>query len=134
MSTEALYKVTITTVAESRYIKKLSKRHKPSWSVTMAALVNMIERIDALLSTSKAHILNAVEGHRLVKIYFTIARSKQSAKASGHRCIVYLNDDSRQASILLVYSKHEISSPNETAKIREQIKSYHRPQAVLFNF
>lgn len=133
MSTDDRYKVEITSVAQKKYIKKLTKRHKSCWAITMIALQGVIERIEALLRTDRAEILHTTEGHRLIKVYFTIARSGQSAKASGHRCIAHIENKRRVAHILLVYSKHEISPPNETEKIRTQIKIGHPHLAELFN-
>ena len=124
-NTNALYEVVINTSAEKRYIKKLKKRHKNAWSITQKALISVIERFEASILTSRVEVLNAVEDHRLVKVYFTIAGSRKSAKASGHRCIVYLDEEAHKAQILLVYSKNEIGSPNETAKVRQQIKVDH---------
>ena len=133
MYSDDWYKVEITPAAHKRYIKKLKKRHKAHWDITLIALKEEIRRIEALLQTDKAEILHAVDGHRLIKIYFTIARSGQSAKASGHRCIVHLESKMRTARILLVYSKQELSSPNETSKIRSQIKADHPEMTNLFN-
>ena len=133
MYSDDWHKVEITPAAQRRHIKKLEKRHKTHWAVTLIALKEEIKRIEAFLQTDKAEILHAIDGHRLVKIYFTIARSGQSAKASGHRCIVHIEGKTKTASILLVYSKQELSSPNETGKIRAQIKKNHPETAALFN-
>ena len=134
MSSDSQYIVEVTSEAQKRYIKKLEKRHKNYWSVTFKALKEAIKRVESLLQTDKAEILKAVDGHRIVKVYFTIAGSKQSAKASGHRCIVHLDARTRIASILLVYSKKELSSPNETNKIRSQIKALYPQIVTLFNW
>ncbi len=133
MYSDDWYKIEITPAAYKRYIKKLAKRHKAHWDVTLIALKEEIKRIEAFLQTDKAEILHAVDGHRLVKIYFTVARSGKSAKASGHRCILYLESKTKTARILLVYSKQELSSPNETSKIRAQIKEDHPETTALFN-
>ena len=133
MYSDDWHKIEITPAAHKRYIKKLERRHKTHWGVTLIALKEEIKRIEALLQTDKAEILHAVAGHRLVKIYFTIARSGKSAKASGHRCIVHLESKTRTARVLLVYSKQELSSPNETSKMRAQIQADHPEAATLFN-
>ena len=133
MYADDLYKVEITPAAHKRYIKKLEKRHKNNWGVTLRALSEATKRIDALLLTDKAEAFHAIDGHRLVKIDFTIAGSGQSAKTSGHRCVVYLENKLKTAQLLLVYSKNEIGSPNETSKMRTQIKEDHPKIAALFN-
>ena len=133
MYSDDLYRIEITPAAEKRYIKKFEKRRKNKWGVALIALSEAAKRIDALLLTDKAEVLHAINGHRLVKIYFTIAGSGQSAKASGHRCIVYLENRLKTAQILLTYSKNEIGSPNETSKMRAQIRENHPEIVALFN-
>ena len=132
MYTDDHYQVEITPAAQRRYIKKLKKKHKSHWEVTLTSLKEETKRIEALLRTDKAEILHSVDGHRLIKIYFRIAGSKQSARASGYRCIVYLENRIRIAKILLAYSKNELGPPNETSKIRAQIKSDHPELASIF--
>ena len=126
------YQVEITPAAQRRYIKKFEKKHKSHWRVTLVSLKEEIKRIEALLLTDKAEILHATDGHRLIKIYFRMAGSKQSARASGHRCIVYLENRARVAKILLTYSKNELGPPNETSKIRQQIRADHPEIASIF--
>ena len=127
------YEVEVTSVAQKRWIKKLEKRHKSHWPTTLTALKESVKRVEELLKTDKAEIIHAVDGHRLIKIYFTVAKSGKSAKDSGHRCIVYLESKNNKAYILLVYSKSEISRPGETDKVRGQIKNYHPSVASLFS-
>ena len=126
------YQVEITPAAQRRYIKKFEKKHKGHWRVTLASLKEGIKRIEALLLTDKAEVLHATDSHRLIKIYFRMAGSKQSAKTSGHRCIVYLNNRARAAKILLAYSKNELGPSNETNKIRQQIRLDHPEIAGIF--
>ena len=126
------YQVEITPAAQRRYIKKLKKKYKSHWDVTLTSLKEATKRIEALLRTDKAEILHSTDGHRMVKIYFRIAGSKQSARASGHRCIVYLENRVRIAKILFAYSKNELGPPNETGKIRSQIRSDHPEIADIF--
>ena len=132
MYTDDWYQVEITPAGQRRYIRKLKKKLKGYWDVTLASLKEEAKRIEALLLTDKAEILHSTDGHRLIKIYFRIAGSKQSARASGHRCIVYLENRAKIAKILLVYSKNELGPPNETSKIRSQIKSDYPEIAGIF--
>ena len=133
MSVNKRYKIIITPAAELKYIKKLRKRHKSHWAMTFMALKKMTERIDGLLLTDKARLLNAVNGHKLIKIYFTIAGSNKSAKNSGHRCIIYIDEQTQEIQILLVYSKNEIGKHHENAKIKEHLKKDHAEMSKLFN-
>ena len=43
-------------------------------------------------------------------------------QTSGDRAIVYVDDSRRECQVLLVYSKNDISSPNETQKWQAMIR------------
>ena len=57
---------------------------------------------------------------------------KQSAKSSGNRLILYIDYKLRTVSILLLYGKNRIGSPNETAKWRAVIEKQY--SEIIENF
>jgi hypothetical protein len=69
---------------------------------------------------------------RYTSIVFAIAGMKQSAKSSGNRLILYIDYKLRTVSILLLYGKNRIGSPNETAKWRAVIEKQY-PE-IIENF
>ena len=136
MSSNGLYRVLPAKPEELpkvSYIKKLKKRHKSAWVITQKALIAEIERIDALLQKRKANVIKAINGHRLVKIEFTIAGSKKSTKASGHRSIVYVDNELGKAQILMAYHKNDLGGSKETASMKAHIKSAYPEIAKRFS-
>jgi hypothetical protein len=122
------YTVTIEHFAERHYIKSFQKKHKKYWDITLRAIVAEFERIDNLLLTDRAEIITSIATIKIIKAKFKIARSSESAKSSGNRCIVCVDEDKRQVSILLVYSKTDLGEGNETDKwktlVRENYPQY----------
>lgn len=111
------YEVLIEEYAKRHYIKVFKKKYKGSWDVTETAIIQVIRRIDNILGlTDKAEIIYDCKRKSLVKLDFKIAGTKESAKTSGNRAIVFVDHISRTCNVLLIYSKNEICSPNETQK------------------
>ena len=71
---------------------------------------------------------------KIVKLDFAVAGTRISPKASGNRCILYVDEDLRHVEILMAYSKNEIGPPNETAKWKTVVKSEHSEVAKRFVF
>src|SRR5258708_7640182 len=108
--------VEIGSFAERHFIKSFRKKYKINWDFTLRAIVAEFERIDTLLLTDKAETICDADDIKIIKTKFKIARSKESAKTSGNRCIVAWHDGQRRVVILLVYSKTDLSGRNETAE------------------
>lgn len=124
-SDENYYAVKTNVFAERHYIKVFKKKYKRAWDVTRKAIENEARRIDnVIVETDKAETIRAQNGNKLIKLYFKVAQTQQSALSSGNRAILFVNEERREAEFLLVYSKNQIGSPNETQKwqrvIREQ--------------
>lgn len=116
------YTVTIGKFAERHFIKSFQKKYKQHWNVTIRAIVAELERIDNFLLTDKAETIVSKDNIRIVKTRFKIAGSSESAKTSGNRCIVLVDTKSSKVSLLLVYSKTDIASSNETAWWKSMIR------------
>ena len=99
------YFVQFEAFSERHFIKSFQKKYKIQWDVTLRAIVAELERIDKLLLTDRAEIICGVGDVRIVKTKFKVARTKESAKTSGNRCIVAWHEDKRFVSVLLVYGK-----------------------------
>ncbi len=114
--------VQIEKFAESHFVKKFEKKYKQYWGVTLQAITAELERIDALLLTDKAETICDVDGIKIIKTKFRVVGTKESAKTSGNRCIVAWHDKKQFVSVLLVYSKTDINSHNETATWKNLVK------------
>jgi len=107
---------------ERHYVKKLAKRHEHYWDKTQNDIIDICKRIDKTLEYSRADPISSAGQYKLVKLDFSIEGSGVSPKNSGHRCILVVDEMLRSVRILLVYSKHEIGSPNETAKWKNVVR------------
>lgn len=122
MSMETLnYVVSFSAYSERYFIKKFAKKHKDKWASTKETIKFMCERIDTMLQTQRADLIQYTDDSKIVKLDFAIVQSHMSPKSSGNRCIIFVNERLHTAEILLVYSKNEIGPPNETQKWKEKI-------------
>ena len=116
------YSVRIESFAESHFIKSFQKKHKKHWDVTLISIIKALEHIDNLLLTSRAETIHDVDGVKIIKVEFTVSGTREAAKKSGNRCIVAWHKDEGFVSVLLVYSKTDIGSDNETVKWEALVK------------
>jgi len=126
------YNVKFEPFTERHYIKKFRKEYKNKWLATEQAIIAVCERIDNMLQYSRADLISTSGSYKLVKLDFAIVGTQISPKASGNRCILLVDEDVRAVKILLVYSKDEISPPNETSKWKTIIKAEYKEVAKLF--
>ena len=122
MSTGGRYLVQFDPYTKNHFIKNITKRYSSrQWQATRKSLEFVLEHIDQHILTDKARTIHASDVGRIVKLYFKIAGTKASARGSGNRAIVFLDDTLHIARVLLVYSKKEICQPNETVKWQKVI-------------
>jgi hypothetical protein len=86
-----------------------------------------------MLLYKRADLISAIGHLKLVKLDFAVEGTRMSPKASGNRCILFVDEDTRLVKILLVYSKNEISPPNETQKWKNIIKDEYGEIAAIFS-
>ena len=127
------YRVQFDPFTERHYIKKFQKCYRDNWPATERTIIAVCERIDNMLRYNRADLISTSGSYKLVKLDFAIEGTRISPKASGNRCILFVDEDTRTVNILLVYSKNEISPPNETQKWKNIIKGEYREIAKRFN-
>ena len=127
------YRVQFEPFAERYYVRKFKKEYKDKWLATERTIIAVCERIDNMLQYNRADLISAFGCYKLVKLDFAVEGTHISPKSSGNRCILFIDEDTRAVKILLVYSKNEISPPNETQKWKTLIKGEYRDIAKLFS-
>ena len=127
------YRVEFTDFAERYYVKKFRKKYRDKWNATELTIITVCERIDNMLLYERVDLISEFGSNKLVKLDFAVEGTRMSPKASGNRCILYINEEMRLVKILLVYSKDDISSPNETQKWKSIIKNEYKEVARIFN-
>jgi len=126
------YSVQFEPFSRRHYVKKFQKEYKDKWLATERTIIAVCERIDNMLRYSRADLISSLGRYKLVKLDFAVEGTRMSPKASGNRCILLIDEDTRAVKILLVYSKNEISSPNETQKWIAVIKDEYEEIARIF--
>ena len=86
-----------------------------------------------MLLYNRADLISISGEYQLVKLDFAIEATHTSPKSSGNRCILFIDNSTRLVRVLLVYSKNEISEPNETQKWKNVIKDEYDDVAEIFN-
>ena len=127
------YSVEFEPFAERHYVSKFQKKYGDKWLATERTIIAVCERIDNMLRYNRADLISISDCYKLVKLDFAVEGTRMSPKASGNRCILLVDEDMRTVKILLVYSKNEISPPNETQKWKSIIKDEYLEIARLFN-
>jgi len=127
------YRVQFEPYTERHYVKKFQKDYKDKWLATERTIIAVCERIDNMLRYNRADLISTSGSYKLVKLDFAVEGTRMSPKASGNRCILLVDEDIRLVKILLVYSKNEITSPNETQKWKNVIRNEYGEIAKLFN-
>ncbi|MCL2044958.1 MAG: hypothetical protein FWG88_01045 [Oscillospiraceae bacterium] len=127
------YRVQFESFTERHYINKFYKTYKDKWLATERTIIAVCERIDNMLLYNRADLISISGCYKLVKLDFAVDGTRMSPKASGNRCILFVDEDMREVKILLVYSKNDISPPNETQKWKNIIKGEYTEIAELFS-
>jgi len=127
------YDVEFESFTERHYIKKFRKAYKEKWPPTELAINDACERIDNMLLYSRADLIATSGFYQLVKLDFAVEGTQMSPKSSGNRCVLVADNNARLVRILLVYSKNEISEPNETKKWKSIIKKNYDDVSRIFN-
>lgn len=127
------YNVEFEEFTKRHFIKLFEKKYKSAWVKTQNDIIDVCKRIDAMLEYKRADLIASVDCHKLVKLDFAVEGTQTSPKQSGNRCILHVNEDARFVRILIVYSKNEISDPNETVKWKQLVKRQFDDVAAIFN-
>ncbi len=127
------YSVIIEDFAERHFIKNFKKKYNNFWDVTLRAIVVEFERIDMLLQTEKAETISFVGSVKIIKTEFKIAGTKESAKTSGNRCIIAVDEKLKKVSVLLVYTKTDVKGAIETVWWKKLVSDTYIDYAWVLN-
>lgn len=127
------YKVIFEDFTKRHFIKNFEKKYKSRWNKTQDDIIFMCEHIENMLLTEHTDLISAADNYRLVKLDFAIFGLKISPKSSGNRCILLLDDNLRIVRVLLVYSKNDIPTHNETQEWKNIIRDQYLHIGNIFN-
>jgi hypothetical protein len=92
----------------------------------------MSSQIYKYFNNSMASKILEVEWKYIAKCEFSIAWSKKSHKNAWNRFIVFVDEEKKETTILLVYAKTDIKGANETAWWKNEIKKNYKEIALFF--
>lgn len=127
------YKVVFEDYSKRHFIKNFEKKYKLQWAKTQDDIIFVCEHVENMLLTKRADLISVADNYRLVKLDFAIFGLKISPKSSGNRCIFLLDDDMRTVKVLLVYSKNDISTHNETQEWKNIIRNQYPSVGEIFD-
>ena len=127
------YQVVFEDYTKRHFIKNFEKKYKPRWAKTQDDIIFVCEHVENMLLTKRADLISVADNYRLVKLDFAIFGLKISPKSSGNRCILLLDDDMRTVKVLLVYSKNDISTHNETQEWKNIIRNQYPSVGEIFD-
>ena len=126
------YKVIFEEFTKRHFIKTFEKKYKSAWPRTQSDIEFVCEHIQNVLLTKHADLISTANNYRLVKLDFAIFGIKVSPKASGNRCILCVDDSLGVVRVLMVYSKNDIATKNETQEWKRTIKKAFPDVAGIF--
>jgi len=128
------YLVYIEPYAQRHFIKRFEKDYPGKrWMVTLDSIREDLKRVRALARTSQVDELRYTNGFWLFKYDFSVALSKKSPKASGNRCLVFLDSSTHQLRILLLYGKDDLPKQiSESEYLRQVMEEQYRVYLKYF--
>lgn len=124
--------------AKKHFLKDFIKKYPGKWSFTEESIINDLIRLK--IPTNKTQYsmqvdeLHYIDNKWIIKYDFSIAGSRMSPKASGNRCIIYIDNDKETMNVLLIYSKTDLpKNKKETVYIEDIIKNEYPQIANIFN-
>ena len=118
------YRIFFSPYAERHFIKRFAKEYKGKrWEVTLDSIFQDLKRVHSMQMSQQVDELKHGDGCKLFKYDFTVAQSGVSPKASGNRCIVFLDTARHRQDVLMVYSKTDLpKNTGETQYIYKTIE------------
>ncbi len=116
------YTIIIERFAERHFIKSFGKKYKGAWDITWTGILEQFRNFDELFKTSIAETIVYDSSIKICKVEFRVQGTQMSRHSSGNRCIVAIHKDTSKISVLLVYSKTDLSGHNETLEWKGLIR------------
>jgi len=133
MYTSWKYDVLVSEYAKKHFMKSYIKKYK-TWDNTYIEIYNMLSHIDMFLLSTKAEKIHTCDSWYIAKCEFKIVWSHESAKTSGNRIIVFVDEERLESIILLIYAKTDVAWSNETVWWEQEVKNNHKEIYDLFGY
>jgi len=120
------YRIFFSEYAQRHYIRRFEKDYKGKrWVVTQDSIFQDLKRVHSMQTSQQVDELKHGDGCKLFRYDFAIAQSGISPKASGNRCIVFLDTKNHRQDVLMVYEKKDLpKNIGETQYIYQTIQDH----------
>lgn len=118
------YRIFFSDFAQRHYIKRFEKEFKGKrWAITLDSIFQDLKRVHSMQMSQQVDELKHGDNCKLFKYDFAVAQSGVSPKASGNRCVVFIDTERHRQDVLFVYGKKDLpKNQGETAYINKIIK------------
>ena len=126
--TEKLFQVQYTEYAKGHFLKEFEKKYPGiQWEATNKSILFELARLrmpnNDIQKTQQVDELKHKADYWIIKYDFKVAKTKESTKTSGNRCIVSIDNNKDLIEILLIYNKDDLpKKKDETVYIFDTIK------------
>ncbi len=123
-----LLEVGFSEYAKRHFLRRFEKDYRGRrWEVTVNSILQDLSRIrfpgKNLQRTQRVDELWHFGNSWIFKYDFKVAQTVVSAKASGNRCVVFLNSKINKAEILMIYGKIDLpKNMGEQAFIKQTVE------------
>lgn len=123
------YRVFFTEYAERHHIKRFTKEYKGKrWVVTIDSIFQDLKRVHSMQMSQQVDELKSGSNYKLFKYDFAIAQSGISPKASGNRCVIFLNTKEHRQDVLFVYGKGDLPKNTKETQFIYQLVQQNFPE------
>jgi hypothetical protein len=121
------YIVVISDFAAKHHIKRFTKQYKgKQWLLTLDSIEQALKRVHSLENGQRVDELKHGKDCILFKYDFAVALTNVSAKASGNRCVIFLDSSTHLQTIVYVYGKTDLpKKQSETSHIMSIVEREH---------
>lgn len=119
------FRVLFSDYANGHFIKRFTKDYKGKrWVITKDSIFEDLKRIHAKQDSQQVDELKKGKGVILFKYDFAVAQTNVSSKASGNRCVCFLDTKRLVITVLIVYGKGDIpKNKHESTYIFDTVSS-----------
>lgn len=109
----SLFTVKFSEYANSHFLRRFEKDYRgKQWDVTVDSVFQELARIKTsdsnLQRTQQVDELWHKDDYWVFKYDFRVAQTKESAKSSGNRCVVFLDNAANKVEILIIFGKGDL--------------------------
>ena len=121
---DIIFQVEFGTASFRYYEKVFVRKYPKGWIETKKTIASTLKRAYAVQRTTLIDFLKPLgENVGLYKLYFAVAGTQMSPKASGNRVIFSLSNKDRIVTVLLIYGKDRLpKNMTETQWISQMVK------------